>query len=427
MEGVHAWTCCNSFERDQEGCAEDHSVSVRSALPVVKNFFSNQLRINHPLQHGSSLFFDNNVKFNLQLNPNTIKNEVEDVGLANHNHTSSLFLGKGSAIDYFSVNKPATRVAAMEPYANKSIRSSSRLVFGVPAVPPNVNLDVFLSPQKSTLVGASQSQVSRARPATASGPLQRSSIAEVFPHLDTKIRKHQVEQRFIAVDYTKPPPKDEPDSPTNHDTTRHYALYSRPYAHTNTSTIGHGYGQGHGLLTQSCHALPQTQTRPLSAFASSSGSPNFNASTMSNVSWGNSVGGHDLPAAAHSVVHSASASQALHSHHQQSTGKHTHMARVAHVHRDGADHESTSEPEVHSAHSVQSSEYSLHTPPGKKKPLPAPAFHASHGAVPHYAQAKSVPMGHKTLIGKQRAVPERVKLTGNRPLTTVKAYDLYST
>ena len=418
MEGVHAWTCCNSFEKDHEGCAEDHSVSLRSALPVVKNFYSNQLRINHPLQHGSSLFFDNNVKFNLQLNPNTIKNEVEDASLANHNHTSSLFLGKGSAIDYFSVHKPATRVAAMEPYANKSIRSSSRLVFGVPAVPPNVNLDVFLSPQKSTLVGASQSQVSRARPATASGPLQRSSIAEVFPHLDAKIRKHQVEQRFIAVDYTKPPPRDEPDSPTNHVSTRHYALYSRPYAHANTNTIGHGYGQGHGLLTQSCHALPQSQTRPFSAYASSSGAPNFNGSFMSNASWGNSVGGHDLPAA-QSVVHSASAPNAAHMHanHQVSTGKHAH---AAHVHRDGADHESTSEPEVHSAHSAQTSEYSLHTPPGKKKP-------ASHGAVPHYAQAKSVPAGHKTLIGKQRAVPERVKLTGNRPLTSVKGYDLYST
>jgi len=439
-EGVHAWTCCNSTERDHDGCIDDQSVGVRSTLPMVKNFFNNQMCINHPLQHGSSLFLENNVKHNLHRSASAEINYDKEA--SSHNHTSSLFLGRGSNIDYFSVHKPATRVAAMEPYANKSIRSASRCVFGAAIPPPNAHLEVFLSPPKS---------LAKSRPATAGGPLQRASIAEVFPHLDTKIRKHQVEQRYIGVDHLKPPAPEDPDSPTNHNTTKHYALYSRPYAHTNTNTLGHGYGHGHGLLTQSVHAFERSQTRPFSAHASTASGLNFNASLVSNVSWGNSLVGNEPAAAApmgqaslaargmHRMSTTDSQSQVDHGHHgfQRQQGQ---MSRVPSL-DDAPENESASEPDVHSAHSARSAHHSLHasppphvmsshTLPGTKKTTSVtPAGKSLHhkSQAPHYAQPKAHPVGQKTVIGKQRAVPERVRLTGNRPLTSVQAYDLYAT
>lgn len=403
---------------------DDQSVGVRSSLPLVKNFFSNHLRVKHPLQHGSGLFMENNIKFNLQLG--SAAHRQSDSVLfddnTSHNHTSSLFLGKGSAIDYFSVNKPATRVAAMEPYANKSIRSTSRLVFGVSIPPENAHPEAFLTRSRD-LADASRSQTSRARPATASAQLQRSSIVEVFPHLDTKIRQHQVEQRYIGVDHLKPPPADDPGSPTaNHNATKHYALYSRPYAHANTNTVGHGFGHGHGLLTQSVHGHGvQTAARPFSAHARSS-VPNFNSSTMSNVSWGCSLAEQN-PAT--TTTSTSTTTLGAHSPSHDCGGDHEDQLDTC----DGR-----SEAGVHSAHSQQSV-HSLRTPPEANitsSPLPAhkpkltETNRLTSSPIPRYAQSKSLPVGHKALIGKQRAVPERVKLIGNRPLTSGGANNLYA-
>jgi hypothetical protein len=79
---------------------------------------------------------------------------------------------------------------------------------------------------------------------------------------------------------------------------------------------------------------------------------------------------------------------------------------------------------------------SVATPPGKQQ-LPRAAGIASPvketppgkstGHSPHYLLPKASMSGHKSLIGKQRAVPERVKLTPNRPLASPDGYKIYTT
>lgn len=377
---------------------EDHSVGIRSSLPLVKNFFNNQLNINHPLQHGSLLFLENSVKFQ-QLPTGSTAFKNNDSLYEGSYHDNKLPLARGSSIDYFSVHKPASRVLAMEPYSNKSTRTTSGLLFGV-------------APAKSTAApvvsgGLGQPSQDRQRPTTAPGPLQRASITEMYPHLDVKIRKQQVEQRYVAVDYTKPLPED-PSSPTHHGT-KVYAQYSRPYAHTNANTQGHGYGHGHGLFTQSIHAQSQSQSQSQSQLSRrpySAGPAGHNASMVSNISWGQSVFLGD------------SADSGDPERDTPSRGGDTSKASSRDDGDDGAC-------EINFAPRIsKESRPPVQSTPGRAANVTAASSVLS--PAPHYAQPKSFPVGHKAMIGKQRAVPERVKLRKNRPLTSPDGYNLYN-
>jgi hypothetical protein len=416
VEGLHAWTCCNSHEADGEGCADDQSVGVRSTLPLVKNYFSNQLAINHPLQHGSSLFLDNSVRRSLQVGSTAFRNDsaAEGIHEPSHNHTDSLYLGRGSSLDYFSVHKPVTRVLAMQPHMNKSIRSVSDLSFGAPKA-------------TSKYVADLPSQSVYSRPATAGATLQRASLQEVYPHLDKKVVHHNVEQKYVRTDYSKPPPGCVPGSGV--DGAKVYALYTLPYAHKNTSASGHSNNGGHGLFTQSMRgpshlsSTASTRARPHTAGASAGGIGAHNASVLSAVSWGMPVHASELPGP-------------VAGHHSE------------HPSRDDADHSKASrtgsrdsdesccgfEPRFDSAVSVTSA-----TVPGKPAAVTfaATATSTMSGAAElsarpvsaqnHFMLPKSLPSGHKALIGKQRAVPERTKLTRNRPLASADAYKIYNT
>lgn len=384
---------------------EDHSVGIRSSLPLVKNYYNNQLNINHPLQHGSSLFLENSVKFQHSAPNGSAVLKNNDSMFEGSYHDNKLPLARGSSIDYFSVHKPATRVLAMEPYANKTTRTSNGLLFGVAPTSSAMNgapSTKILTASTGGLAGPSLSQ-ERGRPTTAPGPLQRASITEMYPHLDANIRKQQVEQRYVGVDYTKPLPED-PSSPTNHGT-KVYSNYSRPYAHTNANTQGHGYGHGHGLFTQSIHAHQSQshsqlthQRRP-----STAGPGGHNASMMSYISWGQSVAlgesgdSGDPERDVRSRGEAASKSSS----------------------RDDEGDDGACEINFAPRITLDTRPTAPSVTPGKTAPVTVTS------AAPHYAQPKSFIAGHKTMIGKQRAVPERVKLRLNRPLTSPDGYNIY--
>jgi hypothetical protein len=397
---------------------EDHSVGVRSTLPIVKNFFNNQLTINHHLQHGSSLFLENSLRHSLQIGSSAFKHNesaCDVVHEPNRNHTNSQYLGRGSSIDYFSVHKPAVRVKAMEPYSNKSIRTSSELRFGA-------------DPPKSTYIAELPDQPirprsgTRARPTTASPTLQRAEIKEMHPHLGKPIVKHQVEERLVGMDPFKPPPglADSPYSSAL-EATKRYSLYSRPYSHTNANADGHGQGQGHGLFTQSLrtHSYMSSATRPQTAHAAtgmsmgaglSAGVGGHNASVVSMASWGKPVPEQperDTPG-------------------PEDSGK---------VSREGSHDSEESGCDLNFAPRFAST-VSVATPPGKQQlppaaeaisPMKETPVRSSTGQSPHYLLPKASMSGHKSLIGKQRAVPERVKLTPNRPLASPDGYKIYHT
>lgn len=412
---------------------DDHSVGVRSTLPMVKNYYSNQLNINHPLQHGSSLFLENTVKVHKVQQQQHVAGEGV-TGLKNNDslfegsyYDNKLPLARGSSIDYFSVHKPASRVLAMEPHSNRSIRTTSGLQFGVP--PTSRPASSSATAGANTILGFSQSQSQsqvqdRVRPTTA--PLQRANITEMYPHLDAKIRKQQVEQRYVAVDYTKPLSENPSDRTSSlHHGTKLYSQYSRPYAHTNTNTQGHGYGHGHGLFTQSVHTHSHSQSHSQSHSHSqllrpyTAGPGGHNASMVSNVSWGQSVylgesGDSGDPAAAPAVAVASSRSGDANSRDDdEGDAREINFAPRA--------SSSTDSRQNQQSHQASKASQEL---PGKA----ASSSVCSPNPTPRYAQPKSLslPTGHKAMIGKQVAVPERVKLRRNRPLTSPDGYNLYS-
>jgi hypothetical protein len=422
-DGTRAWTCCNSHEASGGGCMEDHSVGVRSTLPIVKNFFNNQLTINHHLQHGSSLFLENSLRHNLQIGSSAFRHNdsaVDVVHEPNHNHTSSLYLGRGSSIDYFSVHKPAVRVKAMESYSNKSVRTSSELKFG--ADPPKSKYIAELPDQPIRPHSGS-----RARPATASPTLQRAAIKEVYPHLGKPIVKHQVEEHLVGVDHFKPP-AGVADSPYSSalEATKRYSLYSRPYSHTNANADGHGQGQGHGLFTQSfrTHSYMSSATRPQTAHHTIG----TGMGTSMGVGLSAGVGGHNA-----SVVSMASWGKPVPEQPERDTPGPEDSEKVS---REGSHDSEESGCDLNFAPRFASN-VSVSTPPGKQQLPPAAELmsplrettsaKSNPGQSPHYLLPKASLSGHKSLIGKQRAVPERVKLTPNRPLASPDGYKIYNT
>ncbi len=122
---MYAWTCCHSTSRNAVGCSDDQSIGVKSNLPFIAGnyFFHNQLNIDHPLQHGSSLFVENNIKLHLMSDKDHTKSpkqqnlqrgfNARDIR-GNHNNNSSnnhddaigaKYLPTNSIVDFYSPNK----------------------------------------------------------------------------------------------------------------------------------------------------------------------------------------------------------------------------------------------------------------------------------------------------------------------------------
>jgi hypothetical protein len=277
--GVYAWTCCNNEDPAREGeagCSDDSSVGVRSTLPLVKNYYNNQLSLNHPLQHGSMLFLETSVKKQLHVGSQAFKHTDTGTGTGIKGNESStvLNLGQGSSIDYFSVHKPAARVRAMEPYANPATRApASELQFGVRPMTPAavaasqaaaaISRELSASALQQQQQQHQHNQAPKQRPSTASGSLQRASIGSMYPHMNPQIRQMKVEDSILAPDYSLPPEKQirclltRPASPATqlmHQQTKHYSLYSKPYSVVNDRALREEV-QGYSSVTAAAAAV----------------------------------------------------------------------------------------------------------------------------------------------------------------------------
>lgn len=439
-DGFPAWTCCNCPEHDGEGCAEDHSVGIRSALPLVKNFYDNQLVLNHPLQHGSSLFLDSSVRRSLlQVGAKASRSsgspEQPPVHEASHNHLDSLRLGRGAAMDYFSVHKPAARVLAMQPQVLVDQHTGTVGVhFGAPPATAKYVADL---PSRSVY----------SRPVSAAPTLQRASIHEVYPHLDKRVTQHSTEQRYTGVDYSKPPP-----GGAGVEGTKVYALYSLPYAHRNArpSTAGGagaaGAAVGHGLLTQSVRS-PSPSYFSAPGTSMYGGRPRTAGAAGVGVSGGRAHGlGHGL--AAPSVASAVSWGQPVP---EQSS---IHRTGSSSSHPEDADEDAGSFGRPGSRDSNDSRCEGNRHPRFDPAVSSASIVRPGQGQGQGQAQARmgagerstvvganlrrpstagamlprALPTGQKKVgpIGKQRAVPERVKLTPNRPLASPEGFKLYT-
>ena len=381
-------------------------------------------------------------------------------------------------MDYFSVYKPASRVVAMGAHTNNSIRTTTGLQFGVPPIATSTTNTTTNTTMNSIAVSTINSNNNnnnnnnnikknsyndyitpgvsitsrRSRPSTACGiqTVHRSAITEIHSHLEKNIIEHKIEEKLIGPDFSKPPlpfALYNEDSIINHESTKHYSSYSRPYSHMNINSKNRD--TGHGIFTQSvvssikASTSARLQKRPSTAHPTGLSS-HHNASMVSNVSWG-----HLLPT-----------DQMEH----RDIGEGGPGLRRGPLGRSpgwlggqpGGDAESTgscgrfsqgdsreSEDghcELNFAPRFDSALTSAVSSPGRPtsalhRHTPNTNHHLSKSqSQPHYLLPKSVPGKGTTttgstqkasIIGKQRAAPQRSKLTPNRPLASAEAFKVF--
>jgi len=155
---------------------------VKSTLPYIDGnyFFHNQLSIDHPLQHGSSLFLENNIKLKLHTSDkDNIKNSKQNV------HSGY------NTRDFRS-------------HQNNNNNNNNDDMIGAKYLPTNSIID-FYSPNKSSefltrCKTKNYEMMGVKRPETASAvklhPYVSKLTSHVISHLDPRLHKYKAEIRL---------------------------------------------------------------------------------------------------------------------------------------------------------------------------------------------------------------------------------------